>query len=130
MGEILHNITSQPSLPGPHCRGKTVQSLAFVLAAILSVLFCGAFAISFFCCSGHPPTMKLNDKLNPNYAPAASLARLPGIGIVRAQAIITYRQKQESMEKRPFRTVDDLRNVKGIGVKTTKNITQWVNLEQ
>lgn len=49
-------------------------------------------------------------KLNINEADAATLAELSGIGAVRAEAIIAYRQANG-----PFRTVDDLAKVKGIG---------------
>ena len=49
--------------------------------------------------------------VNINTADAATLSReLKGIGMKRAQAIIEYRQKHG-----PFRTVDELALVKGIG---------------
>jgi len=49
-------------------------------------------------------------KLNINEADAAALAELSGIGAARAEAIIAYRKANG-----PFRTVDDLAKVKGIG---------------
>lgn len=51
----------------------------------------------------------LAGKLNINEADAAALAGLNGIGQAKAEAIVAYRK-----EHGPFRTVDDLANVKGI----------------
>lgn len=49
-----------------------------------------------------------------NKADAATIAReLQGIGLSRAQAIVTYREKNGA-----FKTLEDLRKVKGIGAKT------------
>jgi competence ComEA-like helix-hairpin-helix protein len=52
-------------------------------------------------------------KVNVNTADAAELKRLPGIGDVLAARIIAYRS-----EHGPFRTLDDLVSVKGIGPST------------
>ena len=52
------------------------------------------------------------EKINPNTASAASLLRLPKVGPVRAQAIVDYRA---SHGPAPFKTPEDLANVKGIG---------------
>jgi|SRR5882672_1157758 len=57
------------------------------------------------------PFVALAGPVNINTADAKTLAReLNGIGLSRAQAIVDYRQKNG-----PFRTADDLANVKGIG---------------
>lgn len=51
--------------------------------------------------------------VNINAADAATLAQeLKGVGAVKAQALIDYRQKHG-----PFRTLDDLALVKGFGQK-------------
>ncbi|MFN2476179.1 MAG: helix-hairpin-helix domain-containing protein [Chthoniobacterales bacterium] len=47
-------------------------------------------------------------KLDVNAAPLAELLNIPGVGPVTAQRII---------EARPFKSADDLRNVKGVGAK-------------
>jgi|ADGO01.1.fsa_nt_gi competence protein ComEA len=49
-----------------------------------------------------------------NTADAATIAKeLHGIGLARAQAIVEYREKHGA-----FKSVDELRKVKGIGAKT------------
>lgn len=51
--------------------------------------------------------------LNLNTAAEADLVRLPGIGPVMAKRIVEYRQAHG-----PFKRLDDLRKIKGIGAKT------------
>jgi|SRR5690606_10594043 len=51
--------------------------------------------------------------LNINTATAAELQRLPGIGAATAQRIVEYREKNG-----PFKKVEELMNVRGIGEKS------------
>jgi competence protein ComEA len=67
---------------------------SIILGVSLSIASAGAFA----------------GKVNINEADAAVLAGLNGIGTAKAEAIVAYRK-----EHGPFRTIDDLANVKGIG---------------
>jgi len=129
MAEMLHNTSPGNLFQQSGCRSNRIQAFAFVLAAVLSVLLCCSFAIPLSFSGRHQAMTQLSDKVNPNYALAGSLVRLPGIGAGRAQAIIAYRQYQLDRGERPFRTLDDLQNVKGIGVKTAKNISKWVDFE-
>ena len=48
--------------------------------------------------------------VNINTATAAELEALPGIGPAKAKAIVAYRQQNGQ-----FKTVEDLKKVKGIG---------------
>lgn len=58
----------------------------------------------------------IEDRINPNNASWASLARLPGIGETLAKAIVEYRQLNEPEKKQKcFNRCEDLDNVKGIG---------------
>lgn len=52
--------------------------------------------------------------VNVNTADAQTLAtNLTGVGLSKAQAIVAYREANG-----PFRSIDDLAKVKGIGAKT------------
>jgi competence protein ComEA len=54
--------------------------------------------------------------VNLNTAPAEILALLPGIGPAKAAAILVYRKR------RPFRTVDELVRIKGVGRKMVRRL--------
>jgi competence protein ComEA len=62
-------------------------------------------------------------KININTASAAELDLLEGIGPVKAQAIIDYRNEHGF-----FRTVDELINVPGIGPATLEAIRDQVTV--
>jgi competence protein ComEA len=64
-----------------------------------------------------------DDRININTASAEELDTLPGIGPVKAQAIIDYRS-----ENGPFHTVDELLDVNGIGPKTLEDIRDKVKV--
>jgi competence protein ComEA len=68
------------------------------------------------------------EQINPNEAPAASLIRLPGIGLGRARAIVAYRDQVGAQPGRPpvFTTADDLQNIKGIGPAITDDVRPWL----
>jgi competence ComEA-like helix-hairpin-helix protein len=115
-------------------RQNRVQSFAFVIAASVAVCFSTGFVVSslveFESASGGCE-IQLDEKINPNDASVASLVRLPGIGITRANAIVAYRDDFHKKDgNRPaFRNGDDLQKVKGIGPKTVQNISQWLKFE-
>jgi competence protein ComEA len=62
-------------------------------------------------------------KININSATAEELDSLSGIGPTKAQAIVDYRNQNG-----PFRTVDDLLNVPGIGPKTLETIRDQITV--
>lgn len=59
--------------------------------------------------------------VNINTATAAQLETLPGIGTVKAQAILAYREAYG-----PFRSVNELTLVKGIGEKTLEKLLPYI----
>jgi competence protein ComEA len=58
--------------------------------------------------------------IDVNSADAATLQRLPGIGPTLASRIVIYRGTER------FKTPEDLRRVKGIGVKTLESLKPFV----
>ena len=62
-------------------------------------------------------------KVNLNKALKSELITLPGIGPALADRIIAYRD-----EFGTFKTIDDLRNVKGIGDKSLEKIRLYLEL--
>lgn len=61
--------------------------------------------------------------VNINTADSEELETLPGIGPVKAQAIVNYRNANGD-----FGSIEDLINVKGIGIKTLEKILPCVVL--
>lgn len=73
-----------------------------------SLLLALALSLPLFASAGEP--------VNINTADAASIATsLNGIGDAKARAIVEYREKNG-----PFKSADELVNVKGVGLKTVE----------
>jgi len=84
----------------------------------LTIFFSFAFCCSLLLLIPSSASQKViqpvpSPRININTANAEELERLPGISTRIALSIIEYRKKNE-----PFKTLDDLINVKGIGKKT------------
>jgi competence protein ComEA len=62
-------------------------------------------------------------KVNINEADVQQLETLPGIGPTKAAAIYNYRDKNG-----PFRSLDDLAQVPGIGPKTVESLKEYISL--
>lgn len=71
-----------------------------------------------------PITFVIPGRLNVNRATAAELEKLPGIGPTLAARIVAYRA-----EHGPFRAVDELVRVPGIGPKTLEGLRDLVTVE-
>jgi competence ComEA-like helix-hairpin-helix protein len=120
--------------PNDIAQGQTqVQLAAFRVAIVITIVFCLYFAL--FVASAKTSGqvgIELEYRINPNDASPASLARLPGIGLARAEAIAAYREqfRQSNRGNLAFQDCDDLQNVKGIGPVTAENMCVWLKFEQ
>jgi len=63
-------------------------------------------------------------KININKATVDELMTIPGIGQVKAQSIVDYRN-----ENGKFKSVDELTNITGIGVKTLEKLRDKVDIK-
>jgi competence protein ComEA len=70
-----------------------------------------------------PGATRTGGKININTATLAELDTLPGIGPTLAQRILDYRA-----QKGPFRTIEDLQNVAGIGPKKFADLKDWITV--
>lgn len=92
----------------------TTISRSWLLAVGLALVLCGPVLNAQ--ASREKRTAQPTTKarvLNLNTASAAQLEELPGIGVSTAARIVEYRQKHG-----PFKTIEDLMNIRGIGEKS------------
>ena len=69
------------------------------------------------------PEETVSFPVNINTADADTLAALPGIGQVLAKRILAYRQQNG-----PFRAVEEITNVEGIGEKKAEAILELITV--
>jgi competence protein ComEA len=62
-------------------------------------------------------------KININQADLAELDKIPGIGPARAADIINYRQSHGG-----FKTIEEIKNIKGIGDKTFESMKDLISV--
>ncbi|WP_313432064.1 helix-hairpin-helix domain-containing protein [Siminovitchia terrae] len=70
-----------------------------------------------------PSSTQAAGKININRADLSELQNLPGVGPAKAQAIIDYREDQG-----PFKKVEDIQNVSGIGEKTFEKLQESITV--
>jgi len=92
------------------------QSLLFVGAVLVFTLAVLAL-VPGTARGATPQAAAPGEKVNINTAGVDELVALPGIGRAYAERIIEYRQKNG-----PFKKVEDILNVRGIGEKTFERI--------
>ena len=105
-----------------------IQAFAFVIS--ISAAICLACGFISNVRGDRSQTGRLENRINPNSAPAGSLVRLPGLGVGRAGAIVTYRENlSREGSKTAFKDYDDLQKVPGIGPKTVQSISEWLKFD-
>ena len=70
-----------------------------------------------------PAQQNQEEKINVNTATEAELQTISGIGAKKAQEIIRFRDEQG-----PFKTVEELKNVSGIGEKTVERLKDMLTV--
>ena len=79
--------------------------------------------------SESPRAAEIQDRLDPNTADAAALSAIPNLGEIKAAEIVEYREAftRQHPGKCAFRSVDDLRHIKGIGPATTAMLENYLS---
>jgi competence ComEA-like helix-hairpin-helix protein len=131
MRDVPDYMVSDNVIQRAEIRQSRVQSFAFVISVCVCALFSIGFTVSSLAAVREASGIELDERINPNDAPIASMVRLPGIGVARAEAIVACREDliKEDGNSRAFRNSDDLQKVKGIGPKTVQNISEWLKFE-
>jgi len=70
-----------------------------------------------------PKTLLPGEQIDLNTAPVKDLQRLPQIGAQRAQDIVNWRERRG-----PFRRVEDLKRVSGIGPGILEQIKPYITV--
>ncbi len=95
------------------------------LFTIGETAFAIAFATAFIVMAIFVPTASAAEQLNINHATASQIeSRLPGIGKVKAQAIVDYRNQNG-----PFVRPEQLLNIKGVGPHTLDRIRLLISFD-
>jgi competence ComEA-like helix-hairpin-helix protein len=101
-----------------------IQSLAF----LMSICICAAASTGFVFwnvdAARNGEKVVLDGKVNPNTDTAVSIARLPSLGVKKAEAVVEYRQNGNVFER-----ADDLDKVKGIGPATVESVRPYLRFE-
>jgi competence ComEA-like helix-hairpin-helix protein len=108
---------------------RQAQSVGFVVATCIAL----ALGLAWGTFRGDVGGVAADEgeKINPNEASVASLARLPGVGPTRARAIVAYRDRhaEQSARGSAFAKADDVQRVKGIGPKVAADIRPWLTFD-
>ncbi len=114
--------------PTEDAEHDTIESLSYLLACVAALALAMFFSFGVLKKAGEVSVVQLQTRINPNDAPAASLVRLPQIGVTRAEKIIAYRQADTGDEP-VFTCPDDLQKVKGIGRAIAEQLTDYLSFE-
>lgn len=94
-----------------------VQSVAEMETASQTVASSGSSAPV----ASGPSSQVASGKVNINTADSSQLQTLSGVGESKAKKIIDYREANG-----PFKSIEDLANVSGIGEKTVENLREYI----
>ena len=105
--------------PPSHQQQHALMTLTVIGLATLTIwlTFSRQRLVDFF----HPPERIIRFSLDINSAPPTELSLLPGIGPTMASRIIETRQ-----QRGPFKSVDDIIHVPGIGEITLQDMRPFI----
>jgi competence protein ComEA len=94
--------------------------------AVAVGLLCGLVAVGFGrgAVAAGTASAGAEQRVNLNTASVTELAKLPGVGPAKAQAIVDHRAQE------PFARPEDLRKVKGIGDKLYDRLKDQITVDQ
>jgi competence protein ComEA len=95
------------------------MSLKRFVAAVLAAVFALGISAGVASAAAKAPT----GKININTATVSQLSELPGVGEKLAARIVEFRQKQG-----PFKSTQELMNVKGIGEKNLQKLQPYLSV--
>jgi hypothetical protein len=109
----------------PQRRAMVLLLSIFLLALIVQLAFNRRFV------PGHPSrgdrAAELASRLDPNLADWQALAAIPNLGEKRAREIVDYRERvRRTKPGTVFRTVYDLRAIRGIGPATVEKLREFL----
>jgi len=110
---------------------ETAQSLGLIVGSVLCLTLLATFAAQVLGRAVQPQLLSPGERINPNEAPVASLARLPGIGVARARAIVAFREdlRRQGRQDPAFHGAEDLCEVHGIGPATLEGVRPWLRFD-
>jgi DNA uptake protein ComE-like DNA-binding protein len=106
----------------------TIEGFSYLLACTAALALAIIFSFGVLS-KADVPVVQLQRRINPNDAPIASLARLPQVGVTRAERIAAYRQANGG-DGPVFTCSDDLREVKGIGPAIASGLSDFLRFDK
>jgi len=129
---VPQNMKSSSPIPLSPDRRDPLEAFAFIIAVCVCVALSACFGSKAVVRPRQSGPVVLDEQVNPNSASPASLVRLPGIGIGRANAIVAFRESNAAQTGTTvvFQNSSSLQKVSGIGPKTVQRIQRWLRFEE
>lgn len=103
----------------------TLMGRGLMVVAVVTGFFLAVLAVRRPHVRGSLPIEPVIRRVDVNRADAAELALLPGVGPTLAQRIVEHRQKRG-----PFRSIEQLQAISGIGPATLASVKPYVYCSQ
>lgn len=121
--EAAGGFTAEAACESVNLAREVQDGEQIIVASVTEVEAGAASAAGVSVASSAQGSAQADGRININAATEADLQTISGIGPAKAQKIIAYRESNG-----PFKTVEDLCNVSGIGTKTLENIRDQISV--